>query len=160
MIKKPPPTVLPGKNVFLETYSNSPEWTRFENPVVYMEEEVLPEELDGGRTPEQPQDEELSAAWCEGRQPEAKDNQSRRHPLSQVANAEDMVSPLSNDMQPPIFGQHGHGRPGAPISTSDNDEETEDFLTDDDVDEEEPSNDEGDLGEEEPQDDTFDFLRR
>lgn len=97
-IKLPPPTLLQGKNVFLESYSNSPEWTRFENPVVYMEEEILPEELEGDNPHQQLQDEELSMARHEGREPEFEHNQSRRHPLSQVTNAVDIVSLLPNRM--------------------------------------------------------------
>lgn len=34
----------PKKDVFFETYGDSPEFTRIHNPVVYMEDEVLPEE--------------------------------------------------------------------------------------------------------------------
>lgn len=174
--KKPPPTIFPGKNVFLENYSNSPEWTRFENPVVYMEEEILPEEVEGDILPEQLHNEELSAMRSKGREPGVKHNEPRRHPLSQVTNARDTISPMPNYLQPKGIVLQGDGRHGAPIPISDDGEENENLssddspnggrdddpiiINDDNVEEEEPIDDEGDLDELEPQDDTFEFLFR
>lgn len=105
-------TPLANKNVFLEKYTDSPEFTRIDNPVVYMEEEMLPEE-----------DEEQTHL--------------RRHPLSQVMNAEDEQSLQTGPSRNPDSEQCG-GK-GAPIEISDDGEEDED---------------------EEPDDDTFEFLLR
>lgn len=159
-IKKPPPTVFPGKNVFLESYSNSPEWTRFENPVINMEEEILPEELEDENLPEQLQYEESPVTRCEGREPGFKRDQQRRHPLSQVTNAGDMVSPLQDRLDLEAR-QQGDGRLGAPVFISDDNEEQEDFCSHASADSGPNApisinNDE--LEEEEPEDDTFDFL--
>lgn len=147
--------------MFLESYSNSPEWTRFENPVTYMEDETLPEELEHGKPPEQLQNEELFATRCKGRQPESEHTQ-HRHPLSQVTNAGDVASPLPNPLQPQGTVQQGDGRPGVPISIIDDSEENEQPLShasaDDDRDDA-PINIEDDrVEEEEPEDDTFEFL--
>lgn len=174
VIKKPPPTALPGKNVFLEGYTNSPEWTRFENPVIHMEEEILPEELEED-VPDPLQDDELLTSRGQGRGPNFKHTQPRQHPLSQVTNAEDMTSSPPHHSQALGSRQQGDdGRPGAPVFISDEDENAslpgdedpdddndnlpmaidndntvEDGLFDDEWDSEE---------EEEPQDDTFEFL--
>lgn len=159
VIKKPPPTVFPGKNAFLENYSmsDSPEWTRFENPVILMENEILPEELEDKDTTKQlqdeknlrPADEEYTETRCQNRKPGSEHDQPRRHPLSQVTNMEDTITPLQNRVRGPRAGQHGHGHPcpGAPISFSDDSEEGEESF-----------DSEGGGEEAELQDDTFEFL--
>lgn len=174
VIRKPPPTVLPEKNVFLESYTDSPEWTRFENPVIHMEEELLPEELDED-VPDALQDDELLALRGQGRGPDIKHTQPRQHPLSQVTNAEDVLSSPPNHLQALGFGQQEDGRPGAPVLISDDGGEDEDTSGDESADgdqdncsmatdnhdlvEEDVFDNEGD-SEEEPQDDTFEFLLR
>lgn len=128
VITKPPPTSIPGKNVFLEEYakSNSPEWTRFENPVVFMEDEVLPEELEEAELEQRAMteapagvvSEELSAH----RNSEPALEVPRRHPLSQVINVDDMESPVQSRLQD--TAEQGDGGPGAPITfLSDSDDE-------------------------------------
>lgn len=175
VIKKPPPTALPGENVFLEGYTNSPEWTRFENPVIHMEEEILPEELDED-VPDPLQDDELLAGWRgQGRGPNSMYTQPRQHPLSQVTNAEDMTSSPPNHSEALESRQQGDdGRRGAPVFISDDDDENASLSADEDPDgdnnnlpmatdndikvEDERFDDEWDSEEEEPQDDTFEFL--
>lgn len=118
MIAKPPPTLIPGKKVFLEEYanSNSPEWTRFENPIVFMEDEVLPEEMEEAEleqrsTTEAPA-EEVCVEIPDNRKPEPSmkaprwhplsqvtSDAARRHPLSQVINVEDMPSPIQSRLK-------------------------------------------------------------
>lgn len=187
MIHKSLPTVFPGKNVFLESYSksDSPEWTRVENPVINMEDEVLPEELEDGDPAGQLQNEEdlpkpggdefLQAPPQVGeREREPKQDQPRRHPLSQVTNAEDMASALDIRLRSLRFGQQRNGHPGAPIFISDDDEE-KDFSSDvsgdggpdavattnnGDENGNDSSHIEDDDEGEKPQDDTFEFLKR
>lgn len=105
------PLAVPARqNVFLEGYTDSPEHIRVDNPVVYMEEEVLPEEREKERV------------------------QPRRHPLRQVTNARDVAqSSVTN------FDRNPHAAPrGAaaapPVTISDDegeeglDEDTFEFL--------------------------------
>ncbi|KAJ4387434.1 hypothetical protein N0V93_008026 [Gnomoniopsis smithogilvyi] len=119
-----------------------------------MEEEILPEELEGDNPHQQLQDEELSMARHEGREPEFEHNQSRRHPLSQVTNAVDIVSLLPNR----IDDDQENKEFFSDDSTYDHREHAPIIISDDNVEEEAPLDDEGDYGEEEPQDDTFEFL--
>lgn len=175
VIKKPPPTALPGRNVFLEGYSNSPEWTRFENPVIHMEEEILPEELDEDIPDPLQDDELLAASRGQGRGPNSKHTQPRQHPLSQVTNAEDMTSSPPNHSRALGTGQQGDdGRFGAPVFISDDDDENASLSGDEDPEDDNDNlpmaidndnkvehalfDDEWDSEEEEPQDDTFEFL--
>lgn len=174
VIKKPPPTALLGKNVFLEGYTNSPEWTRFENPVIHMEEEILPEELEED-DPDPLQDDELLTSRGQGRGPNFKHTQPRQHPLSQVTNAEDMTSSPPNHSQALGSRQHGDdGCPRAPAFISDDEDENASLPGDEDPDDDNDNlpmaidndntvedglfDDEWDSEEEEPQDDTFEFL--
>lgn len=155
VITKPPPTSIPGKKVFLEEYanSNSPEWTRFENPIVFMEDEVLPEELEenvGTSSPEirfeDPvfwvEDEELQEAHFEQRsteapvedvseevlahrKPESALNAPRRHPLSQVTNMADLTSPVQSQLRG--GAEQAYGSHAAPITfLSDSEDGNED----------------------------------
>lgn len=73
-------TPLPAKSesVFLESYTDSPEFTHVENPVVHMEEELLPGEQGGSPAPSMPR---LRA------------RPHRQHPLSQVIYPDSFVSP-------------------------------------------------------------------
>lgn len=175
VIKKPPPTALPGRNVFLEGYTNSPEWTHFENPVIYMEEEVLPEELDEDVS-DPLQDDEILASGSQGRGPNSEHTQPRQHPLSQVTNAEDMTSPPPNDLLALGIRQQEVGRHGAPVLISDDGDDNVSLYGNEDADggndylpmtidndnivEQGLFVDEGDSEDEEPQDDTFEFLLR
>lgn len=174
VLKKPPPMLLPGKNVFLEAYTDSPEWTRFENPVIHMEEEILPEELDED-IPDPLQDGELLALRGQGQSPGFRHQHPRQHPLSQVTNADDVWSSPSSHSQALGNRQQEDGHSGAPVIISDDDDEDEDSSSDEIEDgdqhnhsmatdnlnivEEELFDAEGD-SEEEPQDDTFEFLLR
>lgn len=103
---KAPITPLTNKNVFLEKYTDSPEFTHIDNPVVYMEQETLPEEEEEQARP-------------------------RRHPLSQVMSAEDEQSLTTR----PSWNSNSQQRVGigASIEISDDGEEDEDEELDDDT---------------------------
>lgn len=138
-----------GKSVFLEGYTDSPEFTRVENPVVYMEQEVLPEERGFPlKSAARLTKEARRGAVGRGREPLPTTRCA--HPLSQVTNA----SPDVNQR---------NGTVAAEIITISDDEEKKVL----DLDEEEPEHEmeeclelyDEDSDGEGPEDDTFDFLR-
>lgn len=97
------------KNVFLERYTDSPEFTHIDNPVVYMEDEALPEEQ------------------------ENEPGHPRRHPLSQVMNVRDVTRSPSTGLFRRLVEQRG-GWAAEPMTISDDeddeelDDDTFDFL--------------------------------
>lgn len=120
------------KSVFLENYTDSPEFTHVDNPIVYMEKEVLPEERGF------PLLKSVAHLAREPRRGAPKgvkklDPPRRAHPLSQVKNASPDVS------------QRSGAAAAETITISDDDEEDVEIYDEED--------------EEEPEDDTFDFLR-
>lgn len=84
------PAVDARKNVFFERYTDSPEFTHIDNPVVYMEDEVLPEERDSIR------------------------DRLRRHPLSQVQNATDLARARSQSCFRARLSNTADERPNLP----------------------------------------------
>lgn len=109
VIKARPLALVAQKKVFLEGYTDSPEFTHIDNPVVYMEEEVLPEERENER------------------------DRPRRHPLSQVMNAGDVARSLRTGPVRSPVDQRGRAV-AEPIMISDDedegglDDDTFDFL--------------------------------
>lgn len=137
------PSAATNKNVFFESYTDSPEFTYIDNPVVYMEEELLPEEQEPSPTQQMP--------------PRA--SSPRRHPLSQVSYPE---SSSPNEDTRRVMPA---ARPTSEYSVHDSQRVTvaetrstvlgamarSPILIDDD---------EEDEDDEEPEDDTFEFLLR
>lgn len=88
--------------MFLEKYSDSPEFTHVDNPVVYMEKEILPEERKHHK------------------------DRPRRHPLSQVMTADDTNAvPESSQVGkvPTSTEPDQKGEVHAPIAISNDDDE-------------------------------------
>lgn len=83
------PSSAKNKSVFFETYTDSPEFTHIDNPVVHMEEELLPEEQ--GLSPAQPI-------------PLPRVNSRRPHPLSQVSYPRSSPSPEDARRGMPVGG--------------------------------------------------------
>lgn len=105
LIRQPPPTAMPSQHVFMENLnSNSPEWRRFENPIVFMEEKVLPEELEEAglelartgaeQARKRPNDVYQYVSY---QKPGTVQSESRRHPLSQVTNADEVPTIRTED---------------------------------------------------------------
>lgn len=143
-----PPKVVANSSVFFEGYTDSPEFTHIDNPVIYMEKEKLPEEEPMRTRPSPP----------------------RRHPLSQVMNADSPTSsPLpslvKHVLPPSSLSVAQMSGPPDIITISDSSDDEEEILVIEeehggDEDEEELPIPEEDEDNEEPSEDTFQFLLR
>lgn len=143
------PTLAKKKDVFLESYTDSPEFPYIDNPVVYMEEELLPEEQ--GLSPIQLQP-----------MPSPRGSVRARHPLSQVSFPESSPSPQDTRHVMPAQGSIIENSasdtkyliPAVTRPTALKEADKVVIVIDDDEDEEDCEDDE------EPEDDTFEFLLR
>lgn len=149
-------TPLPAKskNIFFESYTDSPEFTHVDNPVVYMEEVLLPEEQ--GLMPEEPERSPPPPT------PIALSRAREQHPLSQVSLPDGSSSyeytRRGRPVERPVLGSSVHRLQRTTsmeyqhsvIQRTNHDV----ILIGDDDDDDDQTDDE------EPEDDTFDFLSR
>lgn len=143
------PSLAKKKNLFFESYTDSPEFTYIDNPVVYMDEELLPEEQG------------LSSVKLPSIPSPRGGLRRARHPLSQVSFPESSLSPQDKRRIVPARGSKCE-RTSSDIKCSASaatrptaSKEADKFVFVDDEENEEACEDG-----EEPEDDTFEFLLR